>query len=226
MLLFYSQFKTKRFKMDIDDIVQGYEEFRDKKFKKYKNRFSDLIKQGQNPKILFISCCDSRVVPNLLTSTDPGDMFIVRNIGNMVPPYSPDNDFHSTAAAIEYAVSILKVSEIIVCGHSHCGAISGLYKDMSDEKLVHVNKWLELGSRAKEYVLANMPNASMQKRLVETEKVSIIFQLINLLTYPQVEDKVSNGELNLRGWYYKIGSGELEYYDDDSFSFKPLDGNS
>lgn len=212
--------------MGINTIVHGYKEFRDKKFKKYKNHFSDLIKKGQKPKVLFISCCDSRVVPNLLTNTNPGDMFIVRNIGNMVAPYSPDNDYHSTAAAIEYAVSVLNVSDIIVCGHSHCGAIEGLYKDFDDDdSFIHVKKWLELGLEAKDYVLANMPNATQKEKLVETEKVSIIFQLINLLTYPKVEEKVANGELNLRGWYYKIGSGKLEYYDDESFSFKALDGD-
>ncbi len=211
--------------MHVDKIIEGYEEFRDKKFKKYKNRFSDLVKQGQKPKVLFISCCDSRVTPNLFTSTDPGDMFVVRNIGNMVAPYSPDNDFHSTAAAIEYAVSVLKVSDIIVCGHSHCGAIAGLYQNLEDnEKMVHVKKWLELGSKAKDYVSLTMSGASSDEKLEATEKVSVVFQLINLLTYPEVERLVNDGKLNLRGWYYKLESGELEYYDDEIHDFKPLEG--
>lgn len=212
--------------MDIHDIVNGYEEFRDKKFKKYQNRFVDLVKEGQKPKVLFISCCDSRVTPNLFTNTDPGDMFIVRNIGNMVAPYSPDNDYHSTAAAIEYAVSVLHVSDIIVCGHSHCGAIDGLYKDMrDDEEFVHVKKWLELGMRAKDYVSLTMPNANHKQKLEATEKISVVFQLFNLLTYPKVEELVNDGKLSLRGWYYKIKTGELEYYDDESCDFKPLEGN-
>ncbi len=212
--------------MDIDNIIAGYEEFRDKKFKKYKNRFTDLVKQGQKPKVLFISCCDSRVTPSLFTSTDPGDMFIVRNIGNMVAPYSPDNEYHSTASAIEYAVSILKVTDIIVCGHSHCGAIEGLYKDMKDdERVIHVKKWLELGSKAKDFVSLTMSTASKEEKLQATEKASVVFQLINLLTYPEVERLVGEGKLNLRGWYYKIESGELEYYDDESHKFLPLEAN-
>ncbi len=213
--------------MDINSIIEGYEEFREKRFVKYEKRFTHLVKEGQNPKVLFISCCDSRVTPSLFTSTDPGDMFVVRNIGNMVAPYSPDNDYHSTAAAIEYAVSVLKVRDIIVCGHSHCGAIAGLYKDLNnDERVVHVKKWLELGSKAKDFISLTMSKADMEEKLQATEKISVVFQLMNLLTYPEVEKLVNEGELNLRGWYYKIESGELEYYDDETHKFLPLEANN
>jgi len=109
--------------MDFSSIIKGSEHFKNKDFKKYKNKFIDLVKNGQHPKVLFIGCSDSRVVPNLITQSEPGDLFVMRNIGNFVPPFKPDVDFHGTAAAIEYAVSILKVTDIIVCGHSHCGAI-------------------------------------------------------------------------------------------------------
>lgn len=211
--------------MEIDKIVHGYGEFKNTTFKKYKKRFSDLIKEGQKPKVLFISCSDSRIVPNLITNTDPGDMFILRNVGNMVPPFSPSNHYHATAAGIEYAVSFLNISDIIVCGHSHCGAIKGLYEDMDteDKSTVHVRKWLELGVRAKDYVSMINPNASMETKLEQTEKISIVFQLLNLLTYPDVERRVNEGVLSLRGWYYKIQSGELEYYDDDTYRFEKLE---
>lgn len=209
--------------VDIDSIIDGYEDFKEKKFSKYKKKFYELVKEGQKPKILFISCCDSRVVPNLITNTDPGDMFIVRNVGNFIPPHSPDDKFHSTAAAIEYAVSHLKVSEIIVCGHSHCGAIHELYKDNNDHHaFVHITKWLELGAKAKNYVNLVMPDATLEKKLVATEKISVFFQLTNLLTYPEVKKRVDEGKLNLRGWYYKIQSGELEYFDNDAHKFIPL----
>lgn len=212
--------------MEINKIVNGYEVFKDKAFKKYKKRFSDLIKEGQKPKVLFISCSDSRVVPSLITNTDPGDMFILRNVGNMVPPFSPSNEYHATAAGIEYAVTFLKISDIIVCGHSHCGAIKGLYQEMNrdDDSVVHVKKWLELGMRAKDFISMTSPDVSMEEKLEKTEKISIVFQLLNLLTYPLVEKKVNEGSLSLRGWYYRIESGELEYYDDDTYSFKKLEG--
>ncbi len=210
--------------MGIKDLVSGHEEFKNKKFKKLKKHFADLVREGQNPKVLFISCCDSRVTPSLFTSTDPGDMFVVRNIGNMVAPYSLDKDYHSTAAAIEYAVCSLNVNDIIVCGHSHCGAIEGLYKDMKeDDKFIHVKKWIELGLQAKEYVNANMPDASKEEKLQETEKASVVFQLLHLLTYPEVEKRVEEGSLNLEGWYYKLETGELEYYDDEEREFKLLE---
>lgn len=114
--------------MEIKRLIDGHESFKEGKFKKFENKFVDLVKNGQNPKSLFIACADSRVDPALITSSDPGDLFILRNIGNFVPPYSPDDDYHATAAGIEYAVSVLKVSDIIVCGHSNCGAIESLLK--------------------------------------------------------------------------------------------------
>ena len=209
--------------MEMSELIAGYGEFRDKKFKKYKNRFIDLVEEGQRPKVLFIACSDSRVDPALITNSDPGSLFVLRNIGNMVPPFSPDDDYHATAAGIEYAVSVLGVTDIIVCGHSYCGAIEGLYKNISDPALVHVKRWLQLGQKAKEYVEQKLPtDASHKKRLEMTEKISIIFQLSNLLSYPAVSDKVDAGELYLRGWYYKIKTGELEYYDEEEYTFKPM----
>lgn len=210
--------------MEINNIISGHQEFKQKRFSKYKKRFYDLVKEGQKPKVLFITCSDSRVVPTLITNTDPGDMFIVRNVGNFIAPYSPDNDYHSTAAAIEYAVSHLHVSEIIVCGHSHCGAIKELYqKHEENDAFVHVQKWLELGAKAKNYINLVMPQADLEKKLVATEKISIVFQLSNLLSYPEVEKKVENGELNLRGWYYKLENGALEYFDSETHSFIELE---
>ena len=209
--------------MQMHDLIAGYGEFRDKKFKKFKNRFIDLVDEGQSPKVLFIACSDSRVDPALITNSAPGDLFVLRNIGNMVPPFSPDDDFHATAAGIEYAVSVLGVTDIIVCGHSHCGAIDGVYQTITDPNLIHVKKWLELGQKARNYVEQKLPiEASHKQRLEMTEKISVIFQLTNLLTYPAVSDKVEAGELFLRGWYYKIKTGELEYYDDDEYEFKAM----
>jgi len=110
----------------------GHEAFRKIAFNKSKERFRKLVDEGQSPKALFIGCSDSRVMPAMITSSKPGDLFIIRNIGNFVAPFNPDADFHATASAIEYAVSILEVSDIIVCGHSDCGAIEALYKEITD----------------------------------------------------------------------------------------------
>lgn len=209
--------------MEISALIDGYELFKDKKFKKYENKFLDLVQNGQTPKVLFIACSDSRVDPALITSSAPGDLFVLRNIGNFVPPFSPDDDYHATAAGIEYATSVLKVSDIIVCGHSHCGAINSLYHDIKDINLLHVKRWLELGNRAKEYVEAKLcKSVPHEQRLSLTERISVIFQLENLLTYPDVQKRVDEGKLFLRGWYYIIETGELEYFNDKSGEFCPM----
>lgn len=213
--------------MNINDLISGHEKFKAGRFKKYQNKFIDLIKNGQHPKVMFIACSDSRINPSLITDSDPGELFMVRNIGNFCPPYAPDNGFHSTAAAIEYGVSVLEVSDIIVCGHSHCGAIDCVYDIPDSPNLVHVRKWLELGIDAKNYVNERVPeDIELKSRMEMTEKVSVLFQLNNLLTYPEIKRKVATGELSLRGWYYHIISGKLEYYDDVKKAFLPMDSEN
>lgn len=213
--------------MNIDKLIKGNKKFKDAHFPKLEGRFDNLVQHGQSPETLFIGCSDSRVVPDLIVNSKPGDMFILRNIGNFVPPYKGDNDFHGSSAAIEYAVSVLNVKDIIVCGHSHCGACASLYQDLSDEPhLQHVKKWLELGQKAKDdnYILT-MPNEEKENILRDTERNSIKHQLENLLTYPEIIRKVNSGELDVHGWYYKIEDGSIEYYDGQSCSFKLLGNN-
>ena len=209
--------------MKVQDLVDGYESFKDKKFKKYENKFIDLVKNGQKPKVLFIACSDSRVDPVLITNSDPGDLFVLRNIGNFVPPFSPDNDYHATAAGIEYATHVLKVTDIIICGHSHCGAINSLYQDIDSINLLHVKRWLDLGIEAKKHVENSINNdATKDEKLELTEKVSIIFQMKNILSYPEVKHRVDSGKLSIRGWYYKLETGELEYFCDRDREFLPM----
>lgn len=210
--------------MEINDLIKGYERFKEKKFKKYQNKFLDLVENGQHPKVLFIACSDSRVNPTLITSSQPGELFILRNIGNIVPPFAPNSPYHAAAAAIEYAVSILEVTDIIVCGHSHCGAIDGAYENLDSSKLVHLKNWLELLDEPKKYIKQNTPEfLPLNERLELTEKVSVLFQLENLLTYPEVKRKVNDGELFLRGWFYHINSCLLEYYNDEKKIFMPME---
>ncbi|MDX1809266.1 MAG: carbonic anhydrase [Sulfurospirillaceae bacterium] len=212
--------------MGISELMQGTEDFKKQSFKKHKERYIDLVKKGQSPKALFIGCCDSRVVPSLITNSNPGDLFVVRNIGNFIPPFKPDVDFHGTAAAIEYAVSMLGVTDIIVCGHSHCGAIEGVYqRDKIDpDSMIHVKKWLELGEKAKKVIenIDKVEEFSPRQKLEMTEQISVVFSLQNLLSYPTVLEKVNAGTLSIRGWYYRIESGEIEFYDDDKMEFLPI----
>jgi len=202
---------------------KGHKAFQKVKFRENKERFKKLVSEGQNPKALFIGCSDSRVMPAMITGSKPGDLFIVRNIGNFVAPFKPDADFHATASAIEYAVSVLGISDIIVCGHSHCGAIAALYKEIqATPENIHTIKWLELGAEAKKVALSTYKNGTHEELLRYTEKLSVVFQLDNLLTYPAVKQGVDKGEIFLHGWHYHIESGLISHYDDESYEFKPL----
>ena len=207
----------------LQEFEKGHLAFQKIKFNQSKNRFKKLVEEGQNPKALFIGCSDSRVMPAMITGSKPGDLFIVRNIGNFVAPYNPQADYHATASAIEYAVSILGVSDIIVCGHSHCGAIEALYKDIQETpENIHTIKWLGLGAEAKKVATLAHKKDGKERMLRYTEKISVVYQLDNLLTYPAVERRLEEGTLHLHGWHYDIENGEIEYYDDENYEFKPL----
>ncbi len=207
-------------------LLEGNDVFKKSYFKKHKLELLDLAKNGQHPKALFIGCADSRVIPNLITQSAPGDLFVLRNVGNFVAPYKPDEDFHATASGIEYAVTALNVSEIIICGHTECGAIGALYAGLEDKAFIHTKKWLTLGEKAKSLAKLSIDkNASHEKLLRLTEKLSVVFQIENLLTYPYVKKGVEEGSIHIHAWIYDIHSGEIEYYDPDESAFKVLEEN-
>jgi len=207
----------------LKEFQEGHTAFRSVKFRKNQERFKKLVNEGQNPKALFIGCSDSRVMPSMITSAKPGDLFIVRNIGNFVAPFKPDEDYHATASVIEYATSILEISDIIVCGHSHCGAIEALYKNIEETpENIHTIKWLELGAEAKRVALLAYKNDTKERLLRYTEKLSVVYQIDNLLTYPGVKRRVQEGTLFLHAWYYDLESGLIEHYDDENYEFRPL----
>ncbi|MDY0116612.1 MAG: carbonic anhydrase [Sulfurimonadaceae bacterium] len=204
-------------------ILEGNELFQKSYFKKHEKELLALVENGQQPKALFICCADSRVVPGLITYTDPGELFVLQNVGNFVAPYKPDEDYHATAAGIEYAVSELNISEIIICGHTHCGAIETLYKDIDDKHLIHTKKWLSLGNKAKSLALLSLGKDADENLLFRlTEKLSVVTQIENLLTYPYVKERVENGTLFIHGWMYDIETGDIEYYDPDEHAFISL----
>ena len=211
--------------MEDSGLISGNELFQKSYFKAHEKEFLELVEKGQHPKALYIGCSDSRVVPNLMVNSAPGDLFVVRNIGNFVAPHKPSEDFHSTASAIEYAVSVLKVKNIIVCGHTHCGAIKAIHtKSCSDNpELVHTKTWLTLGESAKsQALLALGANADKEVLYRLTEKLSVISQLENLLTYPSVSKRVNSGDISIHGWVYDIESGEIDCYDPESSQFVPI----
>lgn len=199
-----------------DELLQRLRRFREDAFPRYRQQFRSLVDEGQHPTTLFIGCSDSRLVPYLLTGAGPGELFMVRNVGALVPPCcgTRDGGHHGTAAAIEFAVLQLKVERIIVCGHSHCGAIRALYEDVSPEA-VNLGAWLDL---ARDAVL---PVRSCPEALRRTEQRAIALQLERLMDYPMVRRRVDAGELTLHGWHYVIEDGEVHVFDFRTGAFVP-----
>ena len=189
-----------------DDLLLRLRRFKSDYFPLHQQRFQDLVSQGQHPKTLFIGCSDSRLVPYLLTGTGPGDLFIVRNVGALIPPYNGSHGWHGTMAAIEYAVLSLQVERIIVCGHSHCGAIRTAYEGPPDEA-VALKQWLKLIDEAL------LPVQSGPEAMRRTEQRSVVLQLERLMDYPMVRRAVVAGTLTLHGWHYVIDEGEIYIFD-------------
>ena len=199
-----------------DEIIRRLRRFHIRYFPRLRRQFENLVDKGQRPTVLFIGCSDSRIVPNLLMDSGPGELFVVRNIGNFVPPYDASHGYHGTAASIEFAVLGLDVREIIVCGHSHCGAIRALYTELPAGTR-HMAKWLEL---ARDAVL---PVTMSEEALRRTEQRSVALQMERLMDYPMVRRRVEAGELYLRGWHYLIEEGKVLVLDVESGRFEPFD---
>lgn len=207
----------------IKRLIAGNEKFKKEYFPYFEKDLKESVQLGQRPQVLFIGCSDSRITPDLMLNTEPGDMFILRNVGNFVAPFKYDEDFHGSAAAIEFAVSVLNVKDIIVCGHSHCGACKALYQEIpATNEMIHVKTWLKLGEKAKERTLKNHRYTTEEGKYRATERNSIRHQLDNLMTYPEVNRRVENGDLKIHGWYYDIETGNIDYYNKEEDNFKPL----
>ena len=200
-------------------LLEGLVKFRKDDFEKHRELFSGL-KTTQNPHTLFISCSDSRVDPNLITGTLPGELFIIRNIANLVPPYRETPEFVATTAAIEYAVLALNVENIIICGHSNCGGCAAFVQSSELlENLPHTRKWMELALPVKERVLAAIPENDPEAREWMMEQANAVEQLTHLMTYPYIYEKVKNGQLAISSWHYIIETGEVYIYDQESGEF-------
>jgi len=195
-----------------DELLQRLRRFHSDTFPGVQEQFQNLVRDGQHPTILFIGCSDSRLVPYLLTGTGPGDLFIVRNVGAFVPPYDGSAGYHGTSAAIEFAVLNLKVSRIIVCGHSHCGGIRALYEEVPPQAK-NLAAWLELGREAV------LPVRASPEALRRTEQRAVVLQLERLMDYPMVRQQVDAGQLALHGWHYVIEDGEVHVFDVRSGAF-------
>lgn len=204
--------------------AQGHRDFQNFYFKTNEKEFIRLVEKGQTPKTLFISCSDSRVIPELFLKTNPGDLFVIRTAGNFVPINTPDIKWEGVSATIQYAIEVLNIKEIIVCGHSDCGAISALYKKLDPEKFNLVLKWLENGQQAKNTVLENANSKTLTQHQINTltEQISVLYQLDHLMSYPFIKKRVDSNEIHLHGWHWDIKTGKITYYDAEKDTFVNL----
>jgi len=201
------------------ELVQGVQRFQQSVFSERRALFEKLA-DGQSPHTLFITCADSRIDPTLLTQMAPGELFILRNAGNLVPPWG--KPYGAEAAGIEYALAALDVDHIVVCGHSHCGAMTALIDPKSAEGLPAVGDWLAHAESTRRLVMDNYPNHDQAELLNVTIQENVLIQLENLRTHPLVASRLAAGRLRLHGWVYKIETGEVFAFHPDVGQFEPV----
>jgi carbonic anhydrase len=207
---------------DIQKFISGFRGFQEDYFHEDRELFN-CLKKGQRPKVVLIGCSDSRVDPSMMVRSEPGDLFIIRNVANLVPPCEHDLSYHGVSAALEYSVCHLEVEHIIVLGHSKCGGIRSLMEGIpSDKSNEYISKWVSIAERAKQQVLNSFRNASPEQQAKACEHASILVSLENLLTFPWVKERVDAGMLELHGWYFDIESGSLYSYHSTSGKFELL----
>jgi len=208
----------------LDQLKQGVRRFQTEVYPDQADLFTQAASEAQRPHTLFITCADSRIDPNAITSTGPGEVFVTRNIGNMVPPYG--EMLGGVSAVIEFAVSSLKVKHIVVCGHTQCGAMNALLTPGSTDALPSVKNWLK-NAHAALSVAQSLHDRGIHDGLAEapidilTEQ-NVLLQLQHLKTHPSVAGAIAQGELTLSGWVYHIGTGEIEIARDGEHTFTPV----
>jgi len=203
-------------------LIQGYRAFLFSQLRREQDRFRELAESGQSPEIMVIGCCDSRVSPEVIFDARPGELFVVRNVANIVPPYQPDERAHGVSAALEFGVAALKVKHIVVLGHAHCGGVKAYAEDA--EPLTpgdFIGNWMRIMAPAMEKV---GPRGALSRAeyMARLEQANVANSLENLLTFPRLRASVERGEIALHGAYFGVATGELLVRDATSGAFLPV----
>ncbi len=208
---------------DIAGLLAGFSRFQERYFGGEGSLF-ERLRLGQNPRAMVIACCDSRVDPGMLTGADPGDMFVVRNVANLVPPYRNGAEMPGIRADIEFGVKGLNVEHIIVLGHRSCGGIQALLngEGITENNYEFIGAWVTIARQARERVLRELPDAPPAVQAKACEQWAIALSLDNLMSFPWIRERVEKGTLALHGWYFDINTGELLGYRPETASFEPL----
>jgi carbonic anhydrase len=200
-------------------LVKGIHSFRNGYFASHRQLFEQLATSGQNPETLFITCSDSRVVPNLITNAAPGELFIIRNVGNVVPRTDLPG---GTAAAIQYAIEVLKVENVIICGHTQCGAMQAILNPERLEKLAYVKRWLAQTDRVRQVIEERYAHLGAEARVTAAVQENVLTQLENLREYPFIAERLESNTLRISGWVFDISQGNVWDYDPETSEFLPL----
>ena len=207
---------------DVTHFITGFGRFQ-KKYFRATHTIYDQLRVGQRPKALVIACCDSRADPAIVTDCDPGELFVVRNVANLVPPYEADGGVHGVSAALEFGVKSLNVEHIIILGHALCGGITALMQgNVAAQKSEFIGPWMRIAERARTDVLTRLSHKPFEAQVRACERAAILTSLENLLSFPFIEERVNAGTLNLHGWYFDLVNGALLGYDSETGRFLPL----
>ncbi len=209
---------------DIDKLLDGYQKFHQTYFQQDNSLYQSL-QSGQNPKALIIACSDSRSDPGIITHAAPGDIFVIRNVASLVPPYKESNrTTHGTSAALEFAVRILEVEHVIVLGHSHCAGVKAMATDSLPFESDFIAQWVEIAKPAKQRALDKCGDADKDspELLHHCERETVLLSLNNLTSFPWIKQRIDDGKLKIHGWYFSIDNGALSYYDSNSQTFTPF----
>jgi carbonic anhydrase len=208
---------------DFSDLLTGYQRFRGTDWRRQRERWAELS-EGQSPKVMVIACSDSRVDPAQIFDTRPGEMFVVRNVANLVPPFEPDNRYHGVSAALEFAVTQLEVEELVVMGHGFCGgcaaALTGQFHHAGQGEGHFIAHWTDMLAEAGEEIRAKHPELD-RAAFLEMEHAGVRLSLRNLRTFPWVSEREAAGRLKLHGAYFAIADGILHILDEASGEFAP-----
>ena len=204
-------------------LLEGYSALRAGRLKAEQNRYRELAEGGQSPQVMIVGCCDSRVSPEVIFNAAPGEIFVVRNVANLIPPYTPDGAYHGVSAALEFAVGVLKVKHIVVLGHAHCGGVKAFTE--RDGPILpgeFIGKWMSLMAPAAEKVgsRGDMPHADYLERI---EKAAIINSIDNLMTFPRLRALIERGEVQVHAAYFGVAKGELSVCDPATGNFEPVE---
>jgi carbonic anhydrase len=212
--------------MALERLLEGFATFRTQYYPRHRELYEKLAREGQSPRVLIVGCADARVDPAILTQTQPGDLFIVRNVGAIVPPSQRDHQFHGTSSAIEFAVRGLKVEHIVILGHALCGGLRALYEGddspLSDYDFLF--NWVKIAQPAKDAVLSNMAkDAPVEHIRRSIEQGSVINTVANLMTFDWLVERVKAGTLSVHGWYFDMTRAQLFAFNPQSCIFDKVD---